>query len=110
MNKQRKQRLMELAGIPSNMSNPSNEPGSGVPDNPSAYADTGEEGEGMDSEMERTHEEVRELAQQGMECDSVEEAHEYFQQILDLMGGGEEEGPEESEMGGMEPEENEYGM
>lgn len=99
-----KQRLMELAGMSSNLSNPSNEPGVGVPDGPPAQTETGEEGEGMDSEMERTHEEVKELAQQGLECDSPEEAHEYFQKILDLMGGGEEE----PEMGGMEPEENEY--
>lgn len=98
----KKQRLLELAGIASNMSNPSNEPGVGIPDNPSAHAMDGEDtpsddefGSGdKDLDME---DEVKELAMQGMNAESVEEAQDYFQRILKLVG--EELEPQSDENG-----------
>lgn len=86
-----KQRLMELAGISSNMSNPSNEPGTGIPDNPPAHAVDGEDTPSEDEfsngdEELGMEDQVKELAMQGMNVESVEEAQDYFQRILKLMG------------------------
>lgn len=84
-----KQRLMELAGLSSNMSNPSHEPATDVPDNKlevPAHADMGEEGE------TDTLERIREEAQKGV--DNPEEAARCCQVILGLM--------DEEDMGGEE--------
>ena len=82
-----RQRLLELAGLSSNMSNPSHEPATDVPDNlvePPAHAVTG--GDAPDYEEEGHEDGIKELAMQGLHVESVEEAQDIFQRILQKMG------------------------
>lgn len=94
-----KQRLLELAGIGSNMSNPSFEPATDVQDNKlelPANLDTGGDGENFDDfdkqdeMMRRTLEnvlpQVKELAMQGMSFEDIEQARGAFENILELLG------------------------
>lgn len=83
-----KQRLMELAGIASNMNNPSQEPYTEIPssdEEPSAMSDVGDE-------QPDILEQVREIAERGMEG---EDAREALTQILHLLSGEENGGEEE---------------
>ena len=90
------QRLRELAGIPSNMSNPSFEPETDVPENEPEDMDAGEP-EGGD---EGIIEEIRAAAERG--ANDPEEAQSACQEILDMINsenGNEEENSMASSVG-----------
>jgi hypothetical protein len=93
-----KKRLLELAGISSNMSNPSQEPYTEIPsssDEVPAMADTGgdsfddEDFDKEDTMMKRTIEnkipQIKELAMKGMSIEDIEEARDAFNNILELL-------------------------
>jgi hypothetical protein len=94
-----KKRLLELAGISSNMNNPSQEPYSEIPsssDEVPAMSDTGDDSfddDDFDKEetmLRRTIEniipQVKTLAMQGMSMTDIEEAKVAFNNILELLG------------------------
>jgi len=87
-----KQRLLELAGLGSNMSNPSQEPYSEIPsaaENPigaggsAGYDEVGDVDDSEDPMLK-----IKGLAEKGME--NPEEAVASCQEILDLLNGFEE--------------------
>ena len=91
-----KQRLMELAGISSNMNNPSQEPYQDIPpsvDSPtgSSAGTKGYDQLGDDGEMDLM-DKIKEIAGRG-----AEKGHEECQEILDLLGDEEEHDGEEHE-------------
>lgn len=98
-----RKRLLELAGVTrlgSNMSNPSHEPATDVPDNKveiPANLDTGEENKFDDDTFDKHDEmimrslenilpQVKELAAKGLNIDDIEEARNTFENILELLG------------------------
>lgn len=89
----KKQRLLELAGIPSNMNNPSQEPYTEIPassEEPPAYGTPGE-----DEESELLLK-IKEHAKLGLESTTLEEAHEHLRHVLHFLGDEDEgKSPEE---------------
>jgi hypothetical protein len=96
-----KKRLLELAGVSTNMSNPSFEPETDVADNKveiPIQLQLGDENEFGDSrDPEKKQEKMRRImlkilpqlkaqAMMGLTADTVEEAHMAFKQILYLLG------------------------
>lgn len=94
-----KQRLMELAGIPANMSTPSYEPATDIPDNkiePPANMQTGEDSfddkdwddkdAGLSRALEKMIPQIKKWAQRGMLTKNIEEAHDALDNILELLG------------------------
>ena len=94
-----KKRLMELAGIPSNMSNPSHEPATDVPDNkiePPANQQTGEdsfddpdwdsEDKGIERTLDNILPQIKNWAMKGMLTKNIDEAHDALDNILELLG------------------------
>jgi len=94
-----KERLMELAGISSNMSNPSHEVASDIPDNkvePPANVQTGDdsfddkdwdrEDKGIERTLDNILPQIKTLAMKGMLSKDIEEAHDALDNILDLLG------------------------
>jgi hypothetical protein len=94
-----KKRLLELAGISSNMSNPSQEPYTEIPsssDEVPAMSNTGDDSfsdDNFDEEdalLRRTIEnvipQIKTLAMQGMSMNDIEEAKVAFNNILELLG------------------------
>ena len=88
-----RQRLLELAGIASNMGNPSQEPNSEIPSagegDVNGYSETGDDMDIMDQ--------IKQEAMRGAE--DPENACDCCQKILELLGdNGEEEMPDEEMM------------
>ena len=81
-----KKRLMELAGISSNMSNPSHEPATDVPDNALDPPNVINGDDEPDYEEEGHEDGIEELAMKGLHVEDVEEARDIFQRILNKMG------------------------
>ena len=102
-----KQRLLELAGVSSNMNNPSQQPYTEIPgsDGPlgaggsKGYQELGGDGEDfsrdddvlLDRTIEKMIPRIKEAAFRGMSAESKEEAHDAFREILDALGEGEDE-------------------
>lgn len=82
-----KERLLELAGLSSNLSNPSQEPYTEIPsasEEPPAHATVDDDA--PDYEEEGHEDGIKELAMQGLHIEDVEEARDIFQRILNKMG------------------------
>lgn len=94
-----KKRLLELAGLGANMSNPSHEPATDVPDNKvevPANLDTGDDkfsDDDFDKEdrmiqraLDNILPQVKELAMKGLSIEDIDEARDAFENILELLG------------------------